>query len=681
MLIGCPKCGGMVLIERPPTGETPAAEGSGAETASAEIRSSEALFDETPAGRTAATSSGPLKAEFDHVHDLLAEPEPAMSGEADQHDVTRANSAASLSVAASFEVFEDAAKAADRGVSPAPPPLNSEEPALDPGSDWTSRAVEKWRPWLLSAGAGLLGVACAVGVIRLVVAQRVGAELSDGGAPVSDAVSDDANPLAKAANPTATDDESVSPAGSATTDEGPDPQTIAAETVGDDTPNVDEPEPNATATANIPESPGVRDQFSELADLSHEPLRVQPVATAVGPDPTNEDDEFAIEASRPPGISVVNKATPLALDPNERLADSIPEIRLQEIPLCRFLELVSDLMAVPVTLRWEGAMHAGVSAQKVVDLDAADATLDQILTDVLTPLRLSHYVDETQIVVTKAESLDQKLRITKYFVGDLIGTEANEIEALVELVKQVVAPGSWHGDDGDGGAGDGDGGAGQVLVKDRRLYMKQGESAHFEAILFLEKLRVARGLSPRSSYPRELFDLRGRRAMARELLTRPVHLRVRTSLRLAHFFRALSAETGCDILPDWPALAAEGWLPHCEVTYLAGEIPFHDVLQQIADNLQLTYRVLDRRTIEITTESAELRQPEFGFYDVSELIDQGLEGVEIIARLKQAIGADQFTDGGGAGVVAYDAVSKRLIVRLPQSQQILVADFLSTWGA
>jgi len=286
-------------------------------------------------------------------------------------------------------------------------------------------------------------------------------------------------------------------------------------------------------------------------------------------------------------------------------------------------------------------------------------------------LRLSYHVDKTQIEVTKVGSADQELRFTRYFVGDLAGVQTADFDALVELVKQVVAPGSWRGS----------GGNGQVLVKDLRLYMKQSESAHFEAILLLEKLRVARGLSPRSSYPWELFDLRGRRELVRDLLMRPVHIRPGMSLRLADFFRALGTETGCDILADWRALATDGWLPHSEVTYQSDEVPFHEVLQQVAENLQLTYRVLDRSTFEITTESAELRQPEFGFYDVSEIIDQGLDSADIIARLRQAIGAEQFVEGGGVGVVAYDPASKRLIARLPQSQQILVADFLSTWGA
>ena len=58
-----------------------------------------------------------------------------------------------------------------------------------------------------------------------------------------------------------------------------------------------------------------------------------------------------------------------------------------------------------------------------------------------------------------------------------------------------------------------------------------------------------------------------------------------------------------------------------------------------------------------------------------------LESDEIIGRLQQAIGVEHFTEGGGAGVAVYDPASKHLIVRLPQSQQILVADFLSTWGA
>ena len=117
------------------------------------------------------------------------------------------------------------------------------------------------------------------------------------------------------------------------------------------------------------------------------------------------------------------------------------------------------------------------------------------------------------------------------------------------------------------------------------------------------------------------------------------------------------------------------------MTYNSDELPFYEVLQQVADNLRLAYRVLDGHTVEITTESAELSRTEFGFYDVRELIDRGLDSAEIIARLREAIGANRFVEGGGVGVVAYDPVSQHLIARLPQSQQILVADFLATWGA
>ena len=527
MVVACPKCGGMVLIERPPSdGETQFAEPASAPrpsratpagtTLSSGELLSEAHADEVSNASRGAARSTPVRLDevaFDEVNELLGDTGAQPAVKADLRPAAVPSLGTPHPAVARLESFEDASAAADGGVPP--PPRAVEEPPLDPGVDWTSGVFSRWRPWLLSAGGGLLGVACALGVIRLLVAQTAGIDSPVETSPLA-AVSDSATPLAdktqtvgeESGETDAANESSATKEPATTVESRLPPPTIAAD-------NADQVALPAGATApapttgDVPDSPQARDQFGELAGLN-DPRSERPAAAV--PDSRNEkeDNELPIEASGPPGISVVNKGTPLAQDTEARLADSIPEIRFQKIPLWRFLDVMSDYTAVPIRLNWEAATHAGVSAQKTVDVSMSDATIGQILTDVLVPLRLSFRVDQAQIEVIKAESLDEKLRVTKYFVGDLAGLEAAAFDGLVQLVEQVVAPGSWRGS----------GGNGQLLVKDRRLYLKQSEPAHFETILLLEKLRVARGLPPRSSYPRGLFDLRGKRELARDLLAR-----------------------------------------------------------------------------------------------------------------------------------------------------------------
>jgi hypothetical protein len=73
--------------------------------------------------------------------------------------------------------------------------------------------------------------------------------------------------------------------------------------------------------------------------------------------------------------------------------------------------------------------------------------------------------------------------------------------------------------------------------------------------------------------------------------------------------------------------------------------------------MEITWRVLDAGTVQLTTTDALTASPDVEVYPVA-----AADGAELIARLEKELGAT-------AGVLRYDNTGKCLIARLPQPAQ------------
>jgi hypothetical protein len=92
--------------------------------------------------------------------------------------------------------------------------------------------------------------------------------------------------------------------------------------------------------------------------------------------------------------------------------------------------------------------------------------------------------------------------------------------------------------------------------------------------------------------------------------------------------------------------------------------------------LQLGYRLTDVHTIQITSQQALAAGADVEIYPLKGDIEQA--GAPWIQEFKQHIGAAEFVDGGGIGVVLLDTTSRSLLTRLPQPQQRRVYEWLTT---
>ena len=106
-------------------------------------------------------------------------------------------------------------------------------------------------------------------------------------------------------------------------------------------------------------------------------------------------------------------------------------------------------------------------------------------------------------------------------------------------------------------------------------------------------------------------------------------------------------------------------------------LSLRDVLDKLLGPMELTYRVVDESTVQITTRQAVDSHPELEFYavgDVTEGSDGPAHDIEqLIPRITEAVGVSHFASGDG---ISWDPTSQCLMVLLPQPQQTIVGEFL-----
>ncbi|MFT5527278.1 MAG: hypothetical protein ACI9HK_005260, partial [Pirellulaceae bacterium] len=93
---------------------------------------------------------------------------------------------------------------------------------------------------------------------------------------------------------------------------------------------------------------------------------------------------------------------------------------------------------------------------------------------------------------------------------------------------------------------------------------------------------------------------------------------------------------------------------------------------ELLQPMELGYRIVDERTVEIVSIKDLTEQLEVEVYDVSEFVTTSDSSASIIDRFGIVVGKHHLQTNGGSGALAYDAKSKSLLASLPQPVQILL---------
>ena len=256
-----------------------------------------------------------------------------------------------------------------------------------------------------------------------------------------------------------------------------------------------------------------------------------------------------------------------------------------------FLDLVSSLAGVPISLAPSELQMAGIGLNQRVSLDAQEIRLDKALEQVLSPLHLEVLTEVgSQAVVVRRDAA--KLREISYPLDDLVSSQTSA-EDFAKWIQKLIEPNSWTGA----------GGSGKIATASNQLRVEQAQSVHYQILFFLERIRLAKQLPLRSKYPARLLAAKPLDMIVAERMAAPTTFTFSHETPLAEVVRYWQSELGLPIFVDWPTLGEHNIYPTSRVTCGIANQPWHTALDEVLTPLDLGWRPAPGGAIQITSQA------------------------------------------------------------------------------
>ncbi|RIK70986.1 MAG: hypothetical protein DCC67_20530 [Planctomycetota bacterium] len=366
-----------------------------------------------------------------------------------------------------------------------------------------------------------------------------------------------------------------------------------------------------------------------------------------------EDDAAAAPSALPPPVPTVRRdaeagaGAPSATE--ALLARKLPGVSVAKLPLGRLIDFAGQASGLPVSVAPSELRMAGVSAATPASAKMENVTIVKFLGEALKPLRLEPIVAEQQIVLRRA-GVDKR-RSVDYAVADLAGSDA-DVQQLAAWIRQLVAPESWQSAN-----------AGAMAVIGKTIRVEHLESVHYDILVLLERMRIARGLRTLSKYPASLVAPASPTLAVAQRLAGPAAFTFTQYAPLDEVFRYWQAELDMAVLVDWPALTEARLWPNARIACSVAGKPWNEALDEVLGPLGLAWRAIDGRTLQITTAVKARSEP---VVEVFTLAAGGpIDAAAITSRIEAASPSSSGDDATSAPVVAIDAANRVLAVRQP----------------
>lgn len=681
-ILACPKCDSMVLVEAPSSSVSEA-------PASAAVDTQDTVADSTFEDAAAMFSDAAIPRDAN-------EQRPA----AEQREVTHAPPAEHATAKPSAEPSSEAdatepshteISEVDGDVASAPVESTDQGTAL-PAADWTSSSTLQLKQYLLAGAAGITGILVALGAIVYFVSGGSGA--TDPDAPtvaVADADNLSETASETVATETTSDDSALATDGIAETtpQQTSDVSDPTTETVSNVDPveaadgnadadvegNADAEGPEPAPEAGVPSDPLPLPAPEEAQptekpqdDGADEPLGPEDLLVEgsfldenVTPETTTQTPEESVKPTAGPTavenkIAGQPKPAERDIDVPTQLAVRLPAIELKDTSLADFLSVMERLTTVPITVDLEALAWARVNLDTPISVNLQDASIEEILQSALGTIRLGHVVEADDVLVTVMNRKDA-LRQHRFAVDDLMGDDAAEGKALMSTIQRFVKPDTWaiHG------------GTATLTLDGQELAVSQTDQGILDVLLFLEQLRVARGLGQQSKYPHELLQVESPTLLAVPAISQRVSLNFSQPTPLADILRRLGDDVGMRIVVDWRTAGQLGWSPATTTTLVVEEKTLQDSLNALLRPLNLGFRIINSRTMQITTAERVTRKRQLEMYPLP--VSNNMTAAQAAKQLHHAGGLNDEAQEN----TYFDPTSGYLLAWLTQAEQIELA--------
>lgn len=687
-IVACPKCRSMVMVESPHGSPLL---GGGSQDPSRTTEASAAKV--RPPSRPFDSQENTVSGSHDDLTPsrLMAESPPTAAGRSNADTLPELES----------EPLGNSLPPSVGFASP-PAPVSAASPMPPgPSSAFDAPQVRRFRQIMMVAGAAMLGSLLAILVFGY-LGNRWGQPpitasnpSSDGRGKTSDdagsrlpgppysgsADGKDAAPIGVAERPITgggTDDANAETRGEADvpSERGPDGSgveparnpPVATEVPVPERGNDTEPIPEATgdrAARPVPKGqPGEVSPFGEFSDIFQS-------RTGQGNPPRGlpERPRTAGQGSRPDGAeqSALPRPEPREIDLEARLADRLVSYRQESIPLAEFASFMTQWSTIPLVFDWDALRLRHISVDASLTIHAPQqTTVGRLLDAVLKPHHLGLRTEGEVVAITFSEEWRTEAKVERISLDDLLSATAAEADAVLEWIKIFAAPQSWDDQGGDG----------TLAIENRQLVINNVPAVIAEVVFLCDRMRAARGLKG-LHYSNEEVALFHTPWQDNARLAAPVTLNYVRPTRWSEILKRLSADTQTTIVVDWRGVAEAGWNPAATIKFTTDGKPLQEAIQAMVVPMELSYRVVDRNTIVISSARTLSEQLFVDVFPLHSLRDAGDDADQILERVRMAVDPLQLRENGGSGEIVVEANGLYLWARLSYAPMQVIAELLA----
>jgi len=343
-----------------------------------------------------------------------------------------------------------------------------------------------------------------------------------------------------------------------------------------------------------------------------------------------------------------------------RLATPLDGVDLPEIRLVDWLDFVSQITGLRITLDLRTLTAMGLTADWPIQVSASKTTVGEALAVALAELDLAFVVWGDHVVVTQRARNESDLDVRQHEIDELV-RNVDDAARLAEVTQRLVRPDVWHTP----------GGTASIEVAGGSLEVRGDQAVHRLVKQWLTALRAARVAGAAGSMDSASDAiLWTRRWQAAATLDQPVTVNFFDPTPIRTILDTLERATGAILLVDAHALAEAESAADDTATLVVDGKPLGEALEELAESLGLAIWVADERTAQITTRGAVRQRFEVAFYDVATAAGADATPEAILGPLEQAI-SERCGDAAFAGGEWYfDTASGYLAVF--QSQPVHV---------
>ncbi len=282
---------------------------------------------------------------------------------------------------------------------------------------------------------------------------------------------------------------------------------------------------------------------------------------------------------------------------------------------------------MPVSLDADSIQSAGVALNPTIDVDQKDVDFETAIDAMLKPLGLNKSVFQGRGLVIHSASrgaLIEQQHTLPNFPDD------NELASkqFMSMIQSFFDPESWVRETDPA----------TIDLQDSKLVVRNRDLVQQQIAELIKKINAAIRLNknPKDEQAQQRLITRWNRMKDR--LQQPTGFQKTLDLRLNQLLELVNKNSGITVLVDWDSLMPNGWTPATMVPGNIEEANLESALREIARSMNLTLRVIDESTLELTTFERAAQVPDLEVYPFGKILAGPLNEDQALRLITETLG-------------------------------------------